>query len=129
MSDGTRPNVGEALADPTVELDRIRKFNTIEIMSQDLDRLERDAREEKLALAVLTLLAGALLPLPLSFPKENDSGARWGIFSAIAIVSVLGIVVAGIVLWFKRKATKSSIGEIRARLRTALPPAQSGPAA
>jgi len=106
------------MAAPMVQLTRIEKIVTVEVMVTELQQVEEAATEEKTALAFATLCAGAFVSALLSIPSSDASAKRWAIYTALTALSVVGTLWFSLMWLRKRKYSARILEGIRARAGT-----------
>ena len=87
---------------------RLASVEVFEVMSNDLDALQRDIGDESQALGFFTAALGAFVPLAISLATlpSGATAASVGLYAATSAVSGLGALWFGIAWWRKRGAAK-----------------------
>lgn len=91
----------ETALPPTVELRRIKKIPTYEVMETDLDSLNRASIWETLSFGFLTLAIGVIASAVLAVPGAQATKQAWGLwygslfaFGAMALVGAVVFVIS-----------------------------------
>lgn len=119
MNDG-KLNISDEqrLATPHVQLTRIQKIDTVEVMTTELQQIEEAATEEKTALAFFSLFFGAALSALLGIPAADASAQRWAIYTSLTALAVVGSVWFFLTWLRKRKYAARILEGIRTRAGT-----------
>lgn len=106
------------LATPLVQLTRIQKIDTVEVMVTELQQIEEAATEEKTALSFFSLFLGAVISAALSAPASDASPKRWAIYTSLTALCAVFMVWFFLTWLRKRKHSTRILAGIRARAGT-----------
>jgi hypothetical protein len=99
---------------PIVDLKRIERIQTYEVMEGDLADLERAIGDESQALGFWTFCAGVAIPAAISWKTAKDlSAAETAIYAVVTLGAVLATVWFVIAWVRKRKQRPSILSRIR----------------
>jgi hypothetical protein len=113
--EGKSPHDGHAMAtppgpdDPVVNLARIRRIDTYEVMEQDLERLDEAFGRELQALAFMTSCGGVFVTGILSASVAKSPSELVAVLHTVVVV-LFGIATAWFcVTWLRERAARPAI--------------------
>lgn len=110
-----RPNV----ANPEINLRRIRRIETYEVMESDITDLDNAAQSESQSLAFASLCFGALLSAGMSWISiGTPTAVQTGVFVPSMIVFVIGTAFFTTTWLRQSKGRKALIDRIRSKTVT-----------